>query len=94
MSNTITELRNALTDYTLEHGANEIPYDYYETIVETWKNMNAQGYNWDRNNAAAALLYASIIDGIVQDNQITTQGYNAINWAEHFLDKIDVATTV
>lgn len=55
--------------------------------------MNTQGYDWDSHNAAAALLYASVIDGIIYESQMTPQGYRAMNWAEYFLLKLDTATT-
>ncbi len=89
MRHNITELRDAIAGYVLEYSINEIPLHYYETINTTWGIMNTEGYDWDRYNAAAALLYAAVIDGFVHDGQITSQGYNAIAWAEQFLQGHD-----
>ena len=89
MNNTITELRESISHYALAHSINEIPVDYYETMLDAWNNINTQGYDWDSDNAAAALLYAAVIDGIIHDSQITTQGYNALNWAEQYLQQLD-----
>jgi len=89
MSNNVIELREAIASYVLEYSLNEIPLDYYEAIADTWRSMNSEGYSWDSKNAAAVLLYAAVIDGFVHDKQITSQGRNAINWAEQFLQKLD-----
>jgi len=94
MSNNVTELREAIASYALEHSLNEIPLDYYETIAVTWSSMNSEGYRWGSKNAAAVLLYAAVIDGFVHDKQITSQGRNAINWAEQFLQELDKTQAV
>ena len=33
MNNTITELRDAITVYALDHSIDEIPLEYYETML-------------------------------------------------------------
>ena len=89
MSNELTDLHNTIANYALEHSINEIPQRYYEKMVKTWVDMNLNGHDWDKSKAAAALLYAAVIDGFIHQSQITPQGYRALDWAERYLDKID-----
>ena len=82
MSSELTELRDAIAKLALEHSINEIPQLYFEKMVHTWQEMNSKGYGWERSNAAAALLYSAVVDGIVHQSQMTPQGYRAMNWAQ------------
>ena len=92
MSKELRELREAVSIYALEHSINEIPQHYYEKIVKIWHDMNLEGHDWDQYKAAAALLYAAAVDGIVHQSQMTPQGYRAINWAERSRLKLDALT--
>lgn len=82
MSKELKELQEAVSIYALEHSINEIPQHYYEKIVKIWQDMNLNGHDWDQYKAAAALLYAAAVDGIVHQSQMTPQGYRAMNWAQ------------
>jgi len=93
MSKELKELHDAIANYALEHSINEIPHRYFEKIVKTWHDMNQNGHDWDKSKAAAALLYAAVIDGTVHRSQMTPQGYRALNWAENFQKKLDAVTT-
>lgn len=92
MSKELKELREAVSIYALEHSINEIPQHYYEKIVKLWQDVNLNGHDWDKSKAAAALLYAAVVDGIIHQSQMTPQGYRAINWAEHSNLKIGAMT--
>jgi len=85
----LTAIQKVIAIYALVHRANEIPDTYYETMVITWHDMNHQGYNWNQDNAAAALLLAAVIDGIIHISQLTPSGYKAIDWAEDFMRSLD-----
>ena len=89
MSREIRLLQDSISNFASEHSINEIPQHYFEKSAATWQDMNNKGYDWDQTKAAAALLYASVIDGIVHQSQMTPQGYRAIDWAERFLQKFD-----
>lgn len=93
MSEEIRLLQNSIASYALEHSINEIPQHYFEKTAITWQDMNDKGYNWDQTKAAATLLYASVIDGIIHKSQMTPQGYRAIDWAERFLQKFENLAT-
>ena len=93
MSKELRELHEAVATYALEHSIKEIPQMYFDKVVNTWHDMNQNGHNWDKYMAAAALLYAVVIDGIVHQSQMTPRGYRAINWAERFLQKLDAMQT-
>ena len=82
MSKELEELQEAVSIYALEHSISEIPHHYYEKIVKIWQEMNLKGHDWDQYKAAAALLYAAAVDGIVHQSQMTPQGYRAMNWAQ------------
>jgi len=92
MSKELRELHDAIASYALEHSINEIPQRYFERIEKTWHDMNLNGHDWDKSKAAAALLHAAVIDGIVHQSQMTPQGYRALDWAENFQKKLDTAT--
>lgn len=53
--------------------------------------MNLDDHDWDQSKAAAALLYVAVVDGIVHQSQMTPQGYRAMSWAEHFLERLEAA---
>jgi len=89
MNKEIAAVRKVIAIYALVHCANEIPGSHYEAIVKTWRDMNQRGYNWNQDNAAAALLYASVVDRVVHISQLTPQGYKAINWAENFMRNLN-----
>lgn len=89
MNKELTAIRKVIAKYALVHCANEIPTSYYEAIIKTWRNMNQQGYDWNQDNAAAALLFAAVIDGIIHISQLTPKGYKAIDWAENFMRSLD-----
>ncbi len=89
MHSKISAVQDVIAKFALVHCANEIPTSYYEAILKTWNNMNHQGYNWNHDNAAAALLFAAVIDGIVHISQLTPRGYRAIDWAENFMRDLD-----
>ena len=91
MSNELTDLHDTIANYALEHSIKEIPQGYYEKMAKTWKDMKLNGHDWDKSKAAAALLYAAVVDGIIHQSQITPQGYRALDWAERYLEKIDAA---
>jgi len=93
MSKELTELRDAIANYALEHSINEIPQRYFERIEKTWHDMNQNGHDWDKFKAAAALLYVAVLDGTVHRSQVTPQGYKALNWAEHFQQKHGAVAT-
>ena len=82
MSKELKELREAVSIYALEHSIDEIPQHYYEKIVKVWQDRNLNGHDWDQYKAAAALIYAAAVDGIVHQSQMTPQGYRAMNWAQ------------
>jgi len=73
----------------LVHFANEIPTPSYEEMLITWHNMNNEGYNWNQDHAAAALLFTAVINGTVHISQLTPKGYKAIDWAESFMKSLD-----
>ena len=89
MNQELSTVRLVIAEYALVHFANEIPESYYEAMIKTWHEMNRQGYNWNQNNAAAALLFAAVIDSIVHISQLTPKGYKAIDWAENFMRTLD-----
>lgn len=91
MSNELTDLHNMIANYALEHSVNEIPRLYFEKTANNWKDMKLKGQDWDKSRAAAALLYVAVVDGIIHQSQMTPQGYRALNWAEQYLDKMDIA---
>ena len=93
MSTELRTLHEAISYYALEHSIKEIPQHYYDKMLTTWHRMNLDGHDWDQSKAAAALLYAAVVDGIVHQSQMTPQGYKAMAWAERFLKKIDAAAT-
>jgi len=84
-----TAIQKVIAIYALVHYGNEIPDSYYQTMITTWRDMNNQGYNWNQDNAAAALLFAAVIDGIVHISQLTPKGYKAIDWAQDFMRSLD-----
>ena len=86
----IAKLRSAVARYAYEHGADSIPYDYYDQMVATWSSVNGYGQKWDRYQAAAALLCIANRDGYIHETQITPHGLKAMGWAEHFSQKTDV----
>ena len=85
----LAAIEKVIAIYALVHCANEVPSTYYEAMISTWHDMNSQGYNWTQNNAAAALLFAAVIDGIIHISQLTPKGYKAIDWAENFMRNLD-----
>ena len=89
MNKELAAVRKVIASYALVHCANEIPESYYEAMIKTWRDMNLQGYNWNQDNAAAALLFAAVIDGIVHISQLTPKGYKAIVWAENYMRNLD-----
>lgn len=89
MSKEFIELRDAVSIYALENSINEIPQHYYEKIVKIWQDMNLNGHDWDQYKAAAVLLYAAAVDGIVHQSQMTPQGYRAMNWASRSQIKLE-----
>jgi len=89
MNNELAAVQKVIAKYALVHCGNEIPGSYYEAMIKTWKDMNHQGYNWSQDNAAAALLYASVIDRVIHISQLTPNGYKAIDWAENFMRSLD-----
>ncbi len=89
MNTKLTELQNAVANYALEHSIAEIPHNYYEKMANTWHDLNTKGHELDKYQAAATLLYAAVIDGLVHQSQMTPQGYKAIKWAEGYLRKLD-----
>jgi len=89
MNKELNELHNAVANYALEHSIDEIPQNYYEKIASTWRDLNTKGHDLDKYQAAATLLYAAVIDGMVHQSQMTPQGYRAIKWAEGYLRKLD-----
>lgn len=84
----LSHLEAAVRNFALEHSINEIPRSYYETAMNTWGEMNKQNHNWDNRMAAAALMYAAVVDGFVHRSQMTPSGYRAYNWAEAFMHKL------
>jgi hypothetical protein len=91
MSSEQSELRVAIANYALEHSINEIPNVYFEKMAKTWHEMNQKGHDWDKYKAAAALLYAAVVDGVIHQSQMTPQGYKALNWAEQYQKKLKAA---
>lgn len=89
MNNRLNDLHNAVANYALEHSIAEIPQNYYEKIAYTWQDLNKIGHDLDKYQAAATLLYAAVIDGMVHQSQMTPQGYRAIKWAEGYMRKLD-----
>ena len=89
MNKELAAIRKVIANYALVHCANEIPAPYYEAMIKTWQDMNRQNYNWNQDNAAAALLFAAVIDGIIHISQLTPKGYKAIDWAESFMRSLD-----
>jgi len=89
MSKELKELHTAVANYALDHSIAEIPKNYYEKMASTWLDLNMKGHDLDKYQAAAALLYAAVVDGMVHRSQMTPQGYRAIKWAERYLRKLD-----
>ncbi|MCK4834515.1 MAG: hypothetical protein KAT12_07045 [Gammaproteobacteria bacterium] len=92
MSKELIELRDAVGSFALEHSISQIPQTYFDKMIKTWHDMNLSGHDWDKYKAAAALLYAAVIDGLIHQSQVTPQGYRALDWAENFLQQFDQAT--
>lgn len=89
MSKELRELHTAVANYALEHSIAEIPTNYFEKMAFTWRDLNTKGHDLDKYQAAATLLYAAVIDGMVHRSQMTPQGYRAVKWAEGYLRKLD-----
>jgi len=85
MSSELTDLQDAIACLALEHSVKQIPEAYFEKILETWQAMNSKGHDWDKSNAAAALLHACVTAGIIHMSQLTPQGYRALSWADQFM---------
>jgi hypothetical protein len=85
----LSAIQKVITIYALVHFGNEIPDSYYQAMINTWHDMDRQGYKWNQDNAAAALLFVAVIDGIVHISQLTPKGYKAIDWAEDFMRSLD-----
>ena len=85
ISSELTELRDSIAKLALEHRIDEIPQLYFEKMVEAGREMNSKGYGWELSNAAAALLYTAVVDGIVHMSQMTPRGYRALSWAENHM---------
>jgi len=90
MSKEHRELHQAIADYALAHSIDQIPQLYYDRTAQTWHSMNGDGYDWDKSKAAAALLYAAVVDGLIHQSQMTPNGYRALDWAEKFMQKFEI----
>ena len=88
----LDHLQSTVRKFALEHSIDEIPRSYYEAIMETWHEMNLLNYNWDHRMAAAALIYAAVVDGFVHPSQMTPEGYRAFDSAEIYMHKLRRST--
>jgi len=67
-----------------------VPDDYFEMILYVWRRMNEQETGWDEVKAASVLLCILYRDGMMHQDQISTEGHQAMKWAENYLENTDV----
>jgi hypothetical protein len=86
------ELHEALSRYTITDIHEDIPIDYYRRIMKAWFRANNQGLSWDVQQAASILVYLAFDEEAVDLDQLSTDGLNALDWAEKFLLQIQTDT--
>lgn len=85
------ELHKALSIYTHEDIHEEIPIDYYRRVIRACLRANNTGLNWDVQQAASILLYLAFNEGHLQPSQLNTKGLKTLDWAEKFLEQIQLS---
>jgi hypothetical protein len=86
------ELHQALAIYTKTDIHEDIPVDYYRRVIKAWFRANNRGLSWDVQQAAAILVYLAFNEGALHPSQLNTDGLNALDWAEKFLQQIKTGT--
>jgi len=88
-----SKFRSVVESYAYKRGVDAIPYEYYDRMVDAWNGVNDYGrenQQWDRDKAAAAVLFVAHMDGYIHEAQITPKGLEAMKCAGQFLQKIDI----
>lgn len=85
------ELHHALLAYTYTDIHNDIPVDYFRRVMKAWFRANNAGLNWDVNQAASILLYLAFNEGQLNPSQLNSNGLKTLDWAEKFLEQINMS---
>jgi hypothetical protein len=86
------ELHQALARYTKSDIHEDIPVDYYRRVIKAWFRANNKGLSWDVQQAAVILVYLAFNEGNLHPSQLNTDGLNALDWAEKFLQQVETGT--
>ena len=78
-------LDQALAVYTRNDEREKIPVEYYRKVIKKAIEINNKGKQWDIQQSAAVLLYLAFSDGHLQPSQLTSNGLNALDYAEMLL---------
>ena len=83
------ELHRALARYTKSDIHEDIAVDYYRRVIKAWFRANNKGLSWDVQQAAAILIYLAFNEDNLHPSQLNTDGLNALDWAEKFLQQVE-----
>ncbi len=72
----------------------KVPEVQLDLVLYTWRRMNELETGWDEVKAAAMLLNILYRDGLLHQDQITSEGSIAMKWAEDYLEDTNVVTTM
>lgn len=88
------ELDQAITIYTQGSVDEMIPPEYYRQVIKLAILMNNDGKQWDMQQSAAILLYLAFNDGHLQPSQLTSNGLEALDYAEKLLLDNEMSTVL
>ncbi|PCJ86668.1 MAG: hypothetical protein COA54_08135 [Thiotrichaceae bacterium] len=72
----------------------QVPDGQLDLVLFIWRRMNELEEDWDEVKASAMLLNILYRDGLLHQDQITTEGSMAMKWAEDYLEDTNVVTVM
>jgi len=84
-------LLDVMNDFTEDVNVPDVQLDM---MLFTWRRMNELETDWDEVKAAAMLLNIMYRDGLLHQDQITTEGSFAMQWAEEYLEDTNVVAVM
>ena len=82
-------LLEVMSDFTEDVDVSDVQLDQ---VLFIWRRMNELEVGWDEVKASAMLLNILYRDGLLHQDQITTEGSMAMKWAEDYLEDTNVVT--
>ena len=84
------ELDTAVSAYIRGDIHEIIPTEYFRRSMKTAIQMQNDGKHWDIQQSAAVLLYYAFNDEHLHPSQLTSEGLDALTFAEKLLHKHDI----